>query len=126
MAAKRVVKSPEPSIATTSYGYATCAAAARAALAVLFSPTALSACPCAHDVIVRPSACAAAGWHDRGSIDLVALRAEKRALRKTLRSFETAFSEKHGRVVQTPADMQPRLQEYQRYKVRASAPTHAR
>ena len=60
---------------------------------------------------------------DRGSIDLVALRAEKRALRKTLRSFETAFSEKHGRVVQTPADMQPRLQEYQRYKVRASAPT---
>lgn len=69
MAAKRVVKSPEPSIATTS-----------------------------------------------GSIDLAALRAEKRALRKALRSFETAFSEKHGRVVQTPADMQPRLQEYQRYK----------
>ena len=56
---------------------------------------------------------------------MVALRAEKRALRKTLRSFETAFSEKHGRVVQTPADMQPRLQEYQRYKVGPGLCTHA-
>lgn len=49
-------------------------------------------------------------------LDMAALKAEKRVLRKTLRNFETQFSERHGRVVQTPADMHPMLPEYQRYK----------